>query len=192
MQGFVATKLNEFEKGKISRRGLIEALTVAATTVYGGAAKAQESDPALKVALINHISLSCPDYQKTADWYSQVFNLEQTAPGEADTNLPFGRQGEKPVGVTADDVPVTFIITRTRAQDAPAANSGQVRRQARARIDHISYSVADFDAARAEAELRRLGAGNVRVDNVGTVHCTDPDGFTLQVSGIDFTAIRDN
>ena len=33
MKGFVATKLNEFEQGKISRRRLIEILTLAATTV---------------------------------------------------------------------------------------------------------------------------------------------------------------
>ena len=39
MEGFVAQKLNEFENGKISRRKLIEALTVAATsaTATGGA-----------------------------------------------------------------------------------------------------------------------------------------------------------
>ena len=34
MQGFVAEKLNDFETGKISRRKLIETLTLAATTVY--------------------------------------------------------------------------------------------------------------------------------------------------------------
>ena len=34
MEGYVAAKLNEFENGKISRRRLIETLTLAATTVY--------------------------------------------------------------------------------------------------------------------------------------------------------------
>ena len=34
MEGFVAQKLNEFETGKISRRRLIETLTLAATTAY--------------------------------------------------------------------------------------------------------------------------------------------------------------
>ena len=33
MEGFAATKLNEFEQGKISRRTLIEMLTLAVTTV---------------------------------------------------------------------------------------------------------------------------------------------------------------
>ena len=33
MEGFVATKLDEFDRGKISRRRLIETLTLAATTI---------------------------------------------------------------------------------------------------------------------------------------------------------------
>ena len=59
MEGFVAHKLNEYTAGKVSRRGLIDALTLAASTAYVGTAKAAES-PALKVALINHLSYTCP------------------------------------------------------------------------------------------------------------------------------------
>jgi hypothetical protein len=36
MEGFIATKLDEFAKGKISRRALLETLTVAATTRQPG------------------------------------------------------------------------------------------------------------------------------------------------------------
>jgi catechol 2,3-dioxygenase-like lactoylglutathione lyase family enzyme len=188
MEGFVATKLNEFETGKISRRRLIESLTIAATTLYAGGAKSAEADPALKVALVNHISFNCPDYQESADWYSRVFNLEQTAPGDRDVNLPLGRQGEKPFGVTADDVPHPFLIMRTREPDATAANSGEVRRQARAQIDHVAYTIADFDAARVRAELERQGVTDVRQDNEGSIHCTDVNGFGVQISGINMTA----
>ena len=55
MDGFVATKLDDFERGKISRRRLIETLTLAATTAYAAdGASAQKADPKLKIALINH------------------------------------------------------------------------------------------------------------------------------------------
>ncbi len=188
MESFVATKLNEFEKGKISRRGLIESLTVAATTLYAGTAKSAEVDPALKVALVNHISFDCPDYQQTADWYSRLFNLSQTGAGDRDVNLPLGREGEKPLGVTADDVPHPFLIMRTREQNTPAANSGEVRRQPRAMIDHVAYTIADFDAARVRAELERQGIADVRQDNEGSIHCTDVNGFRVQISGINMTA----
>ncbi len=188
MESFVATKLNEFEKGKISRRGLIESLTVAATTLYAGTAKSAEVDPALKVALVNHISFDCPDYQQTADWYSRLFNLSQTGAGDRDVNLPLGREGEKPLGVTADDVPHPFLIMRTREQNTPAANSGEVRRQPRAMIDHVADTIADFDAARVRAELERQGIADVRQDNEGSIHCTDVNGFRVQISGINMTA----
>ena len=78
MQGFVATKLDEFERGKISRRRLIEALTLTATTAYAAdSAKAQKAAPKLQVALVNHLSYTVPNFRQAGDWYSKVFNLEQ-------------------------------------------------------------------------------------------------------------------
>ena len=78
MQAYVATKLVEFEQGKISRRRLIEMLTVAATTAYAtGGANAQAADPKLKVALVNHLSYTCPNFKQAGDWYSKVFGLDQ-------------------------------------------------------------------------------------------------------------------
>ncbi len=68
MEGFVATTLNEFEQGKISRRGLIEMLTLAATTAR--AADAQTAAPAgVKAALVTHVSYTCPNLKQAGDWY---------------------------------------------------------------------------------------------------------------------------
>src|SRR5437588_2906173 len=116
MEDFVATKLDEFDNGKITRRRLIETLTLAATTAYAAdSAKAQGSAPPLKVALVNHISYTCPNFQQAGDWYSKVFNIEQANVKNNELALPFGKMGEQPLGVTAKDVPVTFIISRTRS-----------------------------------------------------------------------------
>ena len=112
MEGFVATKLDEFDRGKISRRHLIETLTLAATTVYAtGGAKAE--GPALKIALVNHISYSCANFRQAGDWYSKVFNLDQVGLKDTEVTLPFGKMGELPYNVSAKDVPVTFIIARS-------------------------------------------------------------------------------
>ena len=114
MEGFIATKLDEFDRGKISRRRLIEALTLAATTAYAtDATKAQGASPSLKVALVNHISYTCPNFRQAGDWYSKVFNLDQTGVKDTELTLPFGKMGEQPYGVTAKDVPLTFIIARS-------------------------------------------------------------------------------
>ena len=121
MEGFVAHKLNEYATGKLSRRGLIETLTLAATTAYAGDAKAAEQS-GLKMALINHISYNCPDFRQAADWYSKAFNLDPVGATDHDVALPFGKKGDLPYGVTATDVPLTHLIIRTRDLNAPAAN----------------------------------------------------------------------
>ena len=100
--------------------------------------------------------------------------------------LPFGKKGEKPFGVNADDVPLTHIICRTR--DAAAGN-GPPRRTAKAVIDHIAFTVADFDPARAKAQLTALGVRNVRDGGPFSVYADDPFGYEVQISGIGVTAL---
>jgi catechol 2,3-dioxygenase-like lactoylglutathione lyase family enzyme len=195
MESFYATKLDEFAKGKISRRGLLEALTVAATTTTTVASStanaAAASDPALKIALVNHISYNCPDFKKGADWYSKVFNLDQIGTTKIDTALPFGKKGEKPFGVTANDVPLTSIIVRTRDLNAPAQGGTAPRRKSRALIEHMGYTVADFDREKAKADLKALGVENVRDGGLYSLHMTDAFGYDVQISGIANNALTD-
>jgi catechol 2,3-dioxygenase-like lactoylglutathione lyase family enzyme len=187
MEGFVAHKLNDYTHGKISRRGLIEALTVAATSAYAGAARAADS-PGLKVALINHISYTCPNFKQAADWYSKAFNLDQVGATDHDVALPFGKKGEQPYGVNAMDVPLTHLIIRTRDLNAPQAN-GAPRPKSQAVIDHICYTVADFNQERVGAELTALGATNVRNAGTNSVYANDPIGYEIQISGLASTAL---
>src|SRR5262245_5057799 len=180
MIGYAATKLDQFAKGKISRRALLESLTLAATASAASNARAAAApDPALKLVLVNHISFAVEEFRPGADWYSRVFNLEQVGTTERDTNLLFGRQGDKPLGVTANDVPVTFLIFRepNRAPPPPDAPPARPRLPSRAVIGHIGYSVADFNPQRALAELRALGVDNAREDGPYSVRCTDPYGY---------------
>ena len=196
MESFYATKLDEFAKGKISRRALLEALTVAATTTAAtttvtSANAAAASDPALKIQLVNHISYNCPDFKKGADWYSKVFNLEQVGTTKIDTALPFGKKGDKPFGVTANDVPLSSIIIRSRDLNAPAQNSNEPRRKSRAVIEHMGYTVADFDREKAKADLKALGVENVRDGGLYSLHMTDAFGYDVQISGVANNALTD-
>src|SRR5258707_9703626 len=120
MEGLVAKHVHDYENGKISRRWLIEILTLDATTAYAGKSAGAAEPSGLDAALVNHVSYTCPDYRRAADWYSMVFNLVQVGATARDLALPFGVKGEKPYGVSADDVPLTHIICRTRPLDAPA------------------------------------------------------------------------
>ena len=181
MEGFVATKLDEFDRGKISRRHLIESLTLAATTAYAtGGAKAE--GPALKVALVNHISYSCPNFRQAGDWYSKVFNLDQVGLKETEVTLPFGKMGELPYNVTAKDVPVTLIIARSINRPQNPNTAGRPKPEAV--IDHIGFTVADFDREHAKAELIAMGVKNVRDGGLYSLHMDDPFGYDVQISGL--------
>jgi glyoxylase I family protein len=190
MEGFVAQKLNEFENGKLSRRSLIETLTLAVTSVGAAeAAQAQAPDPALKVALVNHISYTCPDFKATADWYSKVFNLDQVGPTKRDVALPFGKKGEQPYNVSASDVPLTHLIIRSRDPNAPAQPGASPPPKSQAVIDHICYTVLDFDQDKAKADLTALGVKNIRAAGRTSLHFDDPNGYDVQIAGLSVNAL---
>jgi hypothetical protein len=190
MEGLVAATLNDFETGKISRRKLIELLTLAATTASAaGAAKAQNPDPTLKAQLINHFSYTCPDYRVAAEWYAKLLNLEPSGMTDREAVLPLGRKGENPYGVTANDVPLTHLIFRTRDANGPPPRSGPRREApARAVIDHICFTVAGFNRDQAKGTLAALGVKNIRPLTSNSIHMDDPFGYDVQLSGLDETA----
>jgi len=191
MFGFAATKLNEFEQGKISRRQLIETLTLAATAAgAAGGANAAQGQVGVTVAGINHVSYTCPNFKQAADWYSKVFNLDQVGLKDNEVTLPFGKKGEQPYNVTAKDVPLTFIICRTRDLNAPAAN-GQPRPKATNVVNHMAYTVADFDAERVKAELTALGVQNIRGAGPNALHMNDAFGYDVEINGLANNALTD-
>jgi catechol 2,3-dioxygenase-like lactoylglutathione lyase family enzyme len=189
MEGFVAQKLNDYATGKMSRRGLIEMLTLAATTAYAGSAKAQQAG-GVKAALINHVSYTTPDFRKAADWYSMVFNLDQVGTTAHDTALPFGKKGDQPHNVTAKDVPLTHIIVRSRDANAPPPPGGPPA-QSQAVIDHIGYTVADFNREKVKAQLIALGVKNVRDGGLYSLHMDDAMGYDIQIRCLENNALTD-
>ncbi len=189
MEGFVAQKLNDFESGKISRRRLIETLTLAATTVCATeGAKAQNPDATLKARLINHFSYTCPNYRVAEDWYSKLLNLEPAGANDREVVLPLGKKGEQPYGVTAKDVPLTHLIIRTRETSAPPRSGQRPQAASQAVIDHICFTVAGFNRDRAVVALKALGVKNIRPLTSNSVHMDDPFGYDVQLSGLDETA----
>ena len=189
MEGFVAKHVHDYQNGKISRRRLIETLTLAATTAYAGKSAGAAEQSGLDAALVNHVSYTCPDFRRAADWYSMVFNLDQVGATKRDVALPFGKKGEQPYGVTAKDVPLTHLIIRTRDANAGPPRSGQRPQAApQAVIDHIAFTVADFNRDRAVVALTALGVKNIRPLNSNSVHMDDAFGYDVQLSGLDETA----
>jgi catechol 2,3-dioxygenase-like lactoylglutathione lyase family enzyme len=192
MEGFVAQKLNDFETGKISRRKLIETLTLAATTT-AAAESAQAQESPLKAQLINHLSYTCPDFKKAADWYSMVLNCDQVGQTKRDVVVVFGKKGEQPYNVTAKDVPHSHLVVRTPSNEPPPPGRGgeRARPQPLATIDHVGYTVLNFNRAEAKAKLIAMGVKNVRDGGLYSLHMDDAFGYDVQLSGLDNNALTD-
>lgn len=156
MQHLIAKLLQEFEHGKMTRRQLIQSLAAAAAAASGAGAlpAAAAEGKGLKAIGVNHISYEVGDYRKIRDFYADLFGMKVSHDDGKQCYLSFGD---------------TFIIPRNRTTGAP-------------RIDHIAYTIDDWDPRQVEAELKRRGL-QPRVDTENSFHVKDPDGFDLQISG---------
>ena len=193
MQGFIATKLDDYAQGKISRRRLIDTFMLAATAAAAAetAKAAPAADPTLKVALVNHVSYTCPNFREAGDWYSKVFNMTPGRSSANDVVLAFGKRGEKPYGVTANDVPLSHMVIRTRDASTPAAGTQEARRKPRALVQHMGYTVANFEREKVKADLIAMGVQKVRDGGLYSLHMLDPFGYDVQISGFANNALSD-
>jgi catechol 2,3-dioxygenase-like lactoylglutathione lyase family enzyme len=158
MEQIIAKLVTDYERGKLSRRQLIQTLTAAAS----GAAVASAADPApFKAVNINHISYQVADYAKTRDFYVGLFGMKVTGDTGRQCNLSFGD---------------SFLLPRNVRQGRTAPM-----------VDHIAYTIETWDKLAVEAELKRRGL-EPRPDTENSFHVKDPDGFDLQISGKEMKA----
>jgi catechol 2,3-dioxygenase-like lactoylglutathione lyase family enzyme len=162
MEHIINNLLSDFERGKMSRRQLIQSLAMAATaataTVRGAALSAAAEDKGFDAIAVNHISYQVKDYTKTRDFYSSLLGMKPVQDNGRQCYLTFGNHG-------------TWLLPRN-ARDADSAP----------KVDHIAYTIKDWDQKKVEAELKRRGL-EPRVDTENSFHVKDPDGFDLQISG---------
>jgi catechol 2,3-dioxygenase-like lactoylglutathione lyase family enzyme len=167
MEHFIADLVKSFESGKIDRRQFCETVALAATVFAAGGAAAAAPARGLKMLGVNHISYACTDYNVARDWYAKVLNAKiYNDKGKGRANLAFGGPGPGEGGA--------FLITR---------NFGNNEKPARAVVDHVCYSVANWDDARVNAALK--AAGTDPVGRSGSVNVYDPNGFQVQIASID-------
>lgn len=156
MEHIIAKLLHDFEHGKITRRQLIQslALTVTAATAVGAGPGAAVDGKGFKAIAVNHISYQVADYVKTRDFYADLFGMKVSHDDGKQCFLAFGD---------------TYMIPRNRPSNTP-------------RIDHIAYTIDNWEKDAVEAELKRRGL-QPRPDTENSFHVEDPNGFDLQISG---------
>ena len=160
MEHIIAKLLQDYERGKMTRRQLIQ--TLAFTATAASAAGTSHAAAPANAIYINHVSMQVTDYTKTRDFYAGLFGMKVTNDdGKTQCRLTFGDN----------------IVIARNASSRPGAKIG---------VDHIAYTLANWDTDKAvkpavEAELKRRGL-MIRTTG-GSFHVQDPDGFEVQMGG---------
>lgn len=154
MEQIIDQLLQDFERGRMTRRQLIRTLVAATASSAVGSAAAIAAPKGFKAVTVNHISYQVADYAKTRDFYADLFNMKLSHDDGKQCYLSFGD---------------TFLIPRNHDSNTP-------------RIDHIAYTIDNWDKNAVEAELKRRGL-DPQPDTEDSFHVKDPNGFDLQISG---------
>ena len=133
MESVIAKLLQDFERGKMNRRQLIQSLSLAAAAAAAGMAPAaRAAGKPLEALYVNHISYEVNDYKKVRDFYVDLLGMKITEDDGKQCRLVFGNN---------------MLIPRNRAGGGPA------------KVDHIAYTVTNWDAEKDGLEEARRGIG---------------------------------
>jgi catechol 2,3-dioxygenase-like lactoylglutathione lyase family enzyme len=149
----IATMVEQFAAGRLTRRELVYGLTalLAAAARASGDAQAQPSSTFQALGL-NHLALRVADLDRSQAFYERHLGM---------TRIP-GGSGSPRLMACGPHVLNLF-------------------KAAAPQMDHVCFTVPDYDAKAAEARLRAQGVEPlVEADRV---HFLDPDGYKIQVGG---------
>jgi catechol 2,3-dioxygenase-like lactoylglutathione lyase family enzyme len=190
-----------FDRGRLSRRQLLQALGLA-VAVRPAAALAQgqcggaragtpdcDTTPAKlpfestgwKTVLLDHFSCQTVDYEKEAAFYAALMNWKVRSDDGKQAVLDIGDWGG--------------IVIRGGYQPPPAPPAGEAPASAGGRgapraprnavFDNFCFGIEPWDAKKVEAELKKRGLTPIADNRTGgfeSFHIKDPDGFDLQIS----------
>ncbi|HXI32129.1 MAG TPA: VOC family protein [Vicinamibacterales bacterium] len=193
----------DFDRGRISRRHLLQALGLAvairpaaafAQGQCGGArAGTPECDPTpaklpfeptgWKTVLLDHLSCQAVDYSKEAAYYAALMNWKIRSDDGKQAVLDIGDWGGLVIRGGYQPPPAP-----PQADAAPAGGrggqGGGPRAPRNAVFDSFCFGIEPWDAKKVEADLKKRGLNPV-ADNHGDLqsfHVKDPGGFDLQIS----------
>lgn len=162
MEDIVTALVGQFERGKISRRQLVQNITAGIAAVSTGAVATQASAAApaakgFKATSINHLSFGVPDYGKARDFYVDLLGFE----------------------VKKDDGKQCYLI----CGDSSIVARKTQDPNGKTYIDHVCYTIANWDGKAVEAELKRRGLDPRPGANEFSYIVKDPTGFGVQIAG---------
>jgi len=88
MEAIISDLLNRFEKGALSRRGLIQGLAMLT------AAGAQAQDTAIKPVKIDHVSIQVTDLPRSIAFYQKIFRFTVVSEDKPNEIVRLGTAGK--------------------------------------------------------------------------------------------------
>jgi catechol 2,3-dioxygenase-like lactoylglutathione lyase family enzyme len=154
MEAIISNLLNRFEQGALSRRDLIQGLTMLAAA-SASAANAQVETAGLKAAKIDHVSIQVTDLPRAVAFYEKMFGL--TVVGE-----------DKPNEIVRLGVGKALVSLHHK-------NPYSV-------VDHFAIGVEKFNKDAVTRQLKELGVTPEENLDAG-FHIKDPEGMNVQIVG---------
>ena|ERR1051326_2771964 len=154
MEAMISNLVSRFERGALSRRELVQGLSMLAAA-GGSAASAQAQDSAIKAAKIDHVSIQVSDLPRAVSFYQKMFGL--TIVSE-----------DKPNEIVRLGVGKALVSLHHKSPTAI--------------VDHFAIGVEKFNREAVTAELKKRGANPE--DNLDAgFHIKDPEGISVQIVG---------
>jgi catechol 2,3-dioxygenase-like lactoylglutathione lyase family enzyme len=154
MEAIISDLVTRFERGALTRRGLIQGLSMLAAA-SGTASNAQVQSTGIKPVKIDHVSIQVSDLPRSIAFYEKMFGL--TLVNEDKPN-EIARLGAGKVLVSLHHKSPTGLV------------------------DHFAIGVENFNQESVARELRERGA--TPEDNLDAgFHIKDPQGIGVQIVG---------
>jgi len=151
MESIIDDVVRRFERGAITRRQLIQALSALAGAAAGAPAAAAQ--PGLRGTGIDHVSLLVTDLERSAAFYQRVFGLTPVSEDKPNRILRLGTNR-------------TIVSLR---YEGPSGV-----------VDHFAITVENFNREIVTEQLKQHGLTPQQNVQFG-FHVTDPDGVVVQV-----------
>ena len=176
MEQIISKLLQKYERGNMSRRQLVQSLTMTAAAAFGLTAEpaSAATSPGLKGVSVNHLHFAVHDYKKIRDFYVNLFGMKVFG-----DNKP-----EKPnhCHLQCGD---TFLTIDGRSRPAYSVDS---QNHAPARVQHIAIGIHDFDKKKVDAVVESHGIHGKWITttaNATEYTMYDPEGFQVQIVSSD-------
>jgi len=154
MEAIISDLVNRFERGALTRRGLIQGLAML-TAAGGAASDVLGQDIGIKAAKIDHVSIQVSDLPRSLAFYQKMFGLTVVSEDKPNEIV---RLGMGKVLVSLHHKSPTGLV------------------------DHFAIGVEKFNEEAVTRELKERGANPEKNIDAG-FHIKDPSGIGVQIVG---------